>query len=164
MIVGLFNGFIFLGFLVVSFSSIVLYYQARTIYQKFSVEDEAVEKEEVGANHSKYSERYRNVFPVKNIVIPVYRKGSSFQKVVVDFHIVSSNFRVKEYFWMGQNIHLIHDRLNSQMAPMDLEFPLEEEGKMVIRDKVRREINRLVRELEIEGEIEEVYIGRLIVG
>ena len=80
----------------------------------------------------------------------------------MDFTIVASNRYIKSYFWDNRNNHLILDRLNSRIRPMEILFPLESEGKIVIRDKVREEINILIKELGIDGEIEDVYIHNII--
>ena len=155
---------ILFGVMVLVFPLRTLYHQAQKLYDKLLVYIVVEEGEQSGNRVVEVSEQHGNIFPVKDIVIPVYRKSSSFQKIVVDFHIVSSHRGIKEYFWDGYNVHLIYDRLNSRLAPMALEFPLEEEGKTVIKEKVRREINQLVQELELEGEIREVYIGRILAG
>ena len=154
-----------LGIAIVAFSSVTIYRQFQKIYQKFGVREDAVQDKDKPVSISfGYEDRGRNFFLISNIVIPVYRDASSFQKIVVDFTIVPSHQHIKRYFWDEHNIHLIYDRLNSHMAPVALDFPLEEEGKSIIKQKVRDEINQLVKDLKIEGEIKEVYIGRILAG
>ena len=159
-----YNLTILFGTMALVFPLRTLYYQVQKLYDKFLAHTMVEEGDKEGKRILEVSEYYGNIFPIKNIVIPVYRKSSSFQKVVVDFHIVSSHGGIKEYFWNDYNVHLIYDRLNSRLAPMALEFPLEEEGKTVIKEKVLRELNQLVKELKLEGEIREVYIGRILAG
>ena len=154
----------FLGILLMAFSLTTLYYQVQKIYDKITLKNIGNKKAKIVKYRPRYHKKYGNFFSIENIVIPVYKKTSSFHKVVMDFHIVSSNNTIKNYFENDHNTHLIYDRINSHLAPMALEFPLEEEGKDVIKEKVRSEINQLVKELKIEGEIEKVYIERILAG
>ena len=80
----------------------------------------------------------------------------------MDFTLVASNRYIKEYFY--ENIHLVKDRLNSSVHPIIPEFPLEQEGKQIIKDKIRLEVNKLIKDLRIKGHIDKVHIHSILAG
>ena len=155
----IYNVSIYLGMVIVAVASVRIYYESQKMWEKVVSKKHVDVKEESGSLGTESVDG--KFFPIRNVIIPVYTDTSSFRKIAIDFQIVSSGPQIKEYFWSGHNAHLLYDRLNSRLAPMDLEFPLDEEGKDVIKEKVRRELNQLAKDLGLEGEIKEVYIDQI---
>ena len=152
----------FFATVVVVFSLVTIFLQSPRIIEKISqINGYGQEKSDSGSS-SRVVKKEMSFFPITSLAIPIYTADSSFRRVVMDFRMASYHEHLKSYFEQEENIPLLYDRLNSKLAPMALEFPLKEEGKRVIKEKVRREINQLVRELELEGEIEEVYIDHVL--
>ena len=157
---------VLMGIVVVAVSLVIIFGQLGEIREKFAAMYGEMEKEEVALEEPErgWIAKKEDFFPIKEVILPVYTDAYSSKKVVIDLQIVSSNPRIKEYFWDSYNTHLIYDRLNSTLEPVTLEFPLEEEGKRIIREKIRDELNQLTKELELGGEIEKVYIDHIISG
>lgn len=110
-----------------------------------------------------YFKKGEKQFKVTNIVLPAYLQNSGpLKKLVIDFTFESSNKYIKQYLW--QNPHLVQDVLNSNIEPISIDFPLQDEGKSIVKDKIKKEINSLLKSLKIKGEIEEVYIHSMIGG
>ena len=59
---------------------------------------------------------------------------------------------------------MIRDRLNSSLQAVVPNFPLEPEGKKIIKEKIRREVNHLIEDLKIEGRVDEVFIHSILNG
>ena len=149
---------IFLGMIVVGAASVIIYHQSQKIGEKLAMGSGGGEPVRLPAAEPVHDDE---AFPITDVIIPAYAEASPFRKIVVDFFVVPSSPGIRNYFWIDHNTHLIYDRLNSTLAPMLLEFPLREEGKNVLKEKIRREINQLAKELGLDGEIEKVYIGRI---
>lgn len=152
---------------VATLASVNIYVQSNKISEKArSPASELVEEVERGTEISRrpaYYKKKEKQFLVSNIVLPAYTgKKSAVKKLVIDFTFESSNKYIKEYLW--KNNHLIQDVLNSKIEPISIEFPLELEGKIIIREKIRKEINNKLKELKIKGEIKKVYIHSMIAG
>lgn len=102
-------------------------------------------------------------FTVLNVQMPIYVGGvNDIKSLRVDLTITPSNRYIREYFF--DNEYLVQDKLNSSIRPIVPEFPLEEEGKRILKEKVRQEVNELLKELEIKGEIKEVHIKSMLAG
>ena len=147
----------FFATVIVGAALVVIYVQSHQIMEKMGQRGVPDQLKETNAQA-----KPRVFFSVTDLVIPVYMADSSFRRIVMSFRMVSTEEQIKAYFGEEENIPLLYDRLNAKLAPMALEFPLEEEGKRIIKEKIRSEINQLVRELDMEGEIEEVYIEHIL--
>lgn len=148
-------------------SSITIYKQSQKIQDNSRTPaSELVEEVDQATAISRrpaYFKKYEKQFTVTNVVLPAYLDGkSNLRKLVIDFSIESSNRYIKEYFW--DNPHLIQDRLNSRIEPVSVSFPLENEGKEIIKDKIKRELNILINDLKMKGEIDDVRIHSMIGG
>ena len=110
-----------------------------------------------------YYKKIEKQFQITNINLPAYLNANgSLKKIVIDFTFESSNKYIKQYFW--ENPYLIQDTLNSNIEPVSITFPLQKEGKIIIKDKIKREMNNLLKRLHIKGEVEQVYIHSMIGG
>lgn len=104
--------------------------------------------------YRKFPDRTLKVFNVK---IPVYVESvSSVQSVTVDFTVRTDTrfarkfleeyeYKLKDYFFMTTE-------------PMVSTFPLEDEGKWVIKEKIMDELNIFLENENVEGEVLEVDI------
>lgn len=83
------------------------------------------------------------------------------RQVWVDFTALSSNRFVILY--LKEHLVEIKDHLNVNVEPVIPRLPLEEEGRQIIKDKLRDEINAFLKKEKVEGKILEIYIDYLIV-
>lgn len=150
-------------------SSIVIYQEVQKISDKSRDPASAVvvevDNENTPSKRPEYYKQQERELRVRNISFPVYvgtRGPASVKKVVMDFTFVSSNRYIREYFF--DNIHLLRDKLNTSLEQMLPEFPLEDDGKRVIKEKIQKEMQVLLNDLKIEGSIEKVYIHSIMAG
>ena len=82
------------------------------------------------------------------------------RQVWVDFSVLSSNRNVILYL----NAHEVElkDHITSNVEPVIPQLPVEDEGRMIIKDKLKAEINLFLEKNGIEGKILEVYIDYLM--
>lgn len=122
-----------------------------------------VEEATVRSTRPVYYKLDEKRFKVMNVQVPIYVGGSNdLRKVTVDFTFISSNQYIKEYLY--HNEYLIQDRLNTMVEPILPEFFLEEEGKRVLKEKIKIELNLLLKDIEVKGTIEEVHIDSFLAG
>lgn len=109
----------------------------------------------------------KRVFEVKDVYMPVYiQSAAAMKSLYMDFAFESSNRYIKAFFEQiyGVNQRLIQNKINTSIEPVVPEFPLKEEGKRIIKEKVKKDMNDLLKELGIKGEVEEVYIKNILAG
>ncbi len=154
-----------------SLSSITIYQQTQKIKEKVDegvVREPASYKDSMDRNAWKRSE-YRNfkdrVLSVGSVSMPIYiqnRKGM--QSVKIDFTFVSSNRYISQYFKIMENEYSLRDKINKSVEPVIPSFPMEPEGKRIIKAKIKAEMNDLLKEKGIEGKIEDVFIDSILNG
>jgi hypothetical protein len=81
-------------------------------------------------------------------------------RVYLDIKLRASNKLIKLFFvennWV--NTDLLVDRFLTTLGPIIATFPLTDEGKKILKEKIKFESDQLLKELKIKGEIEEVII------
>tara|TARA_Y100000590_G_scaffold281237_2_gene316269 strand:+ start:152212 stop:153051 length:840 start_codon:yes stop_codon:yes gene_type:complete len=146
-------------------SSIAIYQQVQKISEKRAPASEMIEEAPSANTPEKrpvYYKRQERELRVRNVSFPVYAGRNPASKLVIDFTFVSSNRYIKEYFF--ENIHLLKDKLNTSVEQILPNFPLEDDGKRVIKEKIKKEMQVLLNDLKIEGSIEEVHIHSIMAG
>ena len=147
-------------------SSISIYTQSKKISEKTAAAREPASKVENATSVSKRKGYYKleeKRFTITHVTMPVYiGSRTNLKSLSIDFTFISSNRYIKTFF--DKNRHLIKDRLNSTIQPLIPEFPLEQEGKKIIKEKIQIELNQLIEELNIKGEINEVHISSILAG
>ena len=109
-----------------------------------------------------YHKKYDKHFTVYSVRIPIHGKNKRIVKqIIIDFTVETSNKYLKEY--LDRKIYMVKDRFNTTIEPIIPELPLKKEGKSVLANKLKREINNLIHELKIKGEVEKVYIHSILV-
>ena len=111
-----------------------------------------------------YYKQGERLLTIRNISIPIYSESvNSYRKLQTDVTIIPSNKYIREFFY--NNTHYIHDALNTNFRPIQASFSLEEEeGKEIIAEKIKEEINILIKRLGIKGDIKFVYIHYIFAG
>ena len=102
-------------------------------------------------------------FSLQNIDLPIYVESiNAIRMLTFDFTVEGSNRYIAAYFSSRVNENLIKDQLNNSVQPIVPTFPLKEEGKRIIKLKIKEEINVLVQRLKIKGHISKVYINNVL--
>jgi flagellar basal body-associated protein FliL len=95
-----------------------------------------------------------------NVKIPVYITGiNELRALIIDFSLVTSNRATKR--WLEKNEFQMRDHLIQTLEPVLPSFPMTEEGRSMITDKLKDELNVFLINHNVEGEINEarlVYI------
>ncbi len=109
----------------------------------------------------KYYKRSERELLVSNVIVPSYIEGkSSLRKLQIDFTIISSNRYIREYLF--DNTYLLEDMLNSKVEPIIPGFPLSDEGKLILKEKIKAELNQLLLKMKIKGSVEQIYISSIL--
>jgi len=151
--------------------SLIGYKSLNEIYKKRTGKDIFTFKKEQkkGPDTSDYITRpkyflgEKKQFSLQNIDLPIYVENvNAIRMLTFDFTVESSNRYIAAYFSSRVNENLIKDQLNNSVEPIVPSFPLEEEGKRIIKLKIKEEINELVQKLKIKGHISKVYINNVL--
>lgn len=114
-------------------------------------------EEEVLYERPGYYKKQTRHFSVTNLRLPVYvAQVNEIRSVDVDFTATLSN-RYSRMF-LEKNEFQLRDHLILQLEPSIAAFPLEEEGKIIIRKKLLSEINDFLQLNEVQGEVTELKI------
>ena len=99
---------------------------------------------------------------LEGLRFPVYTKKDlkNPRPMRIDLTITASNKYTRNY--LDENGHLARHKLLMEVLPISSEFLLHEEGKAILRKKIQEELNELIRELKIEGHIENVSIHSIL--
>lgn len=103
-------------------------------------------------NYLKYPARTMKVFNVK---VPIYVESvKSVRSVTVDFS-VRTDTRFARMF-LEEYEYKLKDHFFMTTEPMMSSFPLEEEGKLVLKEKIQDELNLFLEENKVEGHVLDV--------
>ena len=109
---------------------------------------------------------FKRILPEKHIdiyeiTLPIYIESiNSVRTLMIDVTLETSNRYLKQFLY--EKSYLIKDRLNNTIHPIIPDFPLTLEGKLIIKKQIIDEINILIKELKIEGEIKKVHFQTVI--
>ena len=156
---------LFIVILIIGYNSLNEIVKQKTGKDIFTFQKE----EKVGPDTANYIKRpkyflgEKRQFSLQNIDLPIYVESvNAIRMLTFDFTIESSNRYIASYFSSRENEDLIKDQLNNSIEPIVPSFPLKEEGKRIIKLKIKEEINELVQKLKIKGYIVKVYINNVL--
>ena len=96
------------------------------------------------------------------VKLPVLVKSKRIPSLELSFVAEASNHFILNFFKKYE--YRIKDHLYTTIAPTIPNFIFTEEGKKVIADKIRDEINFLLKQYKIRGRVKAVYIIEIIIG
>ncbi|EPZ50159.1 hypothetical protein M902_0354 [Bacteriovorax sp. BAL6_X] len=155
---------------VFSLTGISVYQNIQEISDKTSPKQErkiasADELEKAKWGRSRYRLANKRTIFLRNVDVPIYIKNRNGMKsLLIDVLLETNNRYTAQYFYKPENEILIRDRLNESLQAVVPNFPLEPEGKKIIKEKVRYEVNKLIEDLKIDGNVERVYIDSILNG
>ena len=83
------------------------------------------------------------------------------RQVWIDFTALASNRFVIMY--LKEHLVQVKDHLNVNVEPVIPRLPIEDEGRQIIKDKIKLELNEFLKKEGVEGKVLEIYIDYLIV-
>lgn len=130
--------------------------------RKIASEDELAKQK---WSHSKFRHAQNKIIFLRGLNIPIYIKNrDGMRNLLIDAMLETDNRYTAKYFYKPENEILIRDRLNESLQAVVPNFPLEPEGKKIIKEKIRFEVNKLIKDLKIKGKVERVYINSILNG
>lgn len=109
------------------------------------------------ASHGKV----RQILTVTSVNMPVYLGSpKDLSSVLLDFTVITTNRTVKNF--LNENELLIRDKLTNSIHPILPEFTLTIEGKEIIKDKIRRDLNELIHELDKSGNYQDLISDDMV--
>lgn len=147
---------------VTAIGGVKLYFTGKEIVERSQKREPASVEKKFGVRPPYYKGEQK-ITVVSEISMPVYfhLKGSQ-NRVLFDLTLKLSNRALVQF--INKHEFEIKDYINSNVEPFTPDFPLTEEGKIIIKEKVLFEINRYIKEKKAEGELLEVYINNMISG
>lgn len=107
-----------------------------------------------------YKQQFRHL-TLTNIRLPIYAPNiNELKSIDIDFTATLSNRLGK--MKMEKLEFQLRDHLISEIEPMSASFPLEDEGKEILRKKLILEVNDFLKSREIEGVVEELKITYIL--
>ena len=92
----------------------------------------------------------KRLLKIENLQIPVsLSKNKRIETVLADI-VIECPTRTSQKFLYNAT-HLIYDKLTNTIAPQIGSFPLTEEGKSILKHKIRFEISQLLKENHFEN-------------
>lgn len=97
---------------------------------------------------------------IKGLKIPAYASAiNKIKRLEVDTQILFFNRSGKQFFDDAQIIFL--DHLEMTLEPVRPSFPLSPEGKMVIKEKIKNEIDAVFKQEGIKSHVENVFFTNI---
>lgn len=104
-----------------------------------------------------YAMYERKSLKILNIKIPVIPETvSSITSITLDFNLRTSTRNAR--FYLSEYEYKLKDHFFTNVEMISSDFPLEQEGKEVLKEKIIEELNNFLEEEGIEGVIEDVNI------
>lgn len=101
-------------------------------------------------------------YAMGNFRMPIYTGETqhTLKSLQIEFVVQTSN-RYSKNFLQNRDI-VSRDFVNRKLEPFIPEFTLSEEGKQVIKSKIKEELDNLLIENKVEGKILNIYINDLM--
>lgn len=102
----------------------------------------------------------RKTAKILKIQVPIFRKNvNQIRNITVDFTVRTSTRFAKQYIEFHSE--KLADYFYTSVEPVTSSFPIQEEGKIVLKEKIEYELNNFLKDENVEGYVEEVNITYL---
>ena len=99
----------------------------------------------------------RKTATVFKVAVPIYRDNvNEIRRVTIDFSVRTSTRFAKKY--LEFHTQKLKDFFFTNVEPVQSSFPIEEEGKHVLKEKIHYEVNNFLLREGVEGVVEEVNL------
>ena len=121
----------------------------------------AIEEPPKGMRPSYYKQE-KKYYKIGNFRIPIYigETNQHMKTLQIEFTVLTSDRFSKKF--LEKNEHLSRDYVLTTLEPLIPEFTLDAEGKRVIKDKIKKELNNLLIKNNVEGRVVDLYIHDII--
>ena len=162
-IIGFVSLIILSTFTLISYNSINEIYKNKTGEDLIKFSTPEKKKEPDFIERPVYFKREKKQFTIRDINLPIYVESiNAIRMLTLDFTIEGNNRYIAAYFKTGRNEDLIKNQLVKSVEPIIPTFPLNEEGKRILKNKLTKEMNILIKSLDIKGKISKVYIDNIL--
>lgn len=121
-----------------------------------------VEVKQVLEARPKYFMQTEKLLPIKNLNLQLFLEDTRRNRQVwIDFTCLTSNRNI--ILFLKDHEVETRDHLNLHVEPVIPQLPIEEEGRQIIKEKIRLELNEFLKANGVEGKVLEVYVDYLIV-
>jgi hypothetical protein len=153
------------GVTVFGLASLNIYYEGRKIVttsentrEPASYEEGERDLEVEGLDpRPSYHKKQLKQLKLTHVKMPVYyRDINELHTLDIDFSLQANNRYTIKY--IDQYEHELRDHILMTIEPVVPEFPMEEEGRDIVKEKILYEINDFLRSNKVEGYIEEVKV------
>jgi flagellar basal body-associated protein FliL len=118
-------------------------------------------EEELKYDRPGYYKRQERHLELTNMRLPVYiAKLNEIKSVDIDFTITLTNRNSRKF--LSKHEFELRDHIILNMEPLIATFPLEDEGKEVLRQKIWKEIDIFMEENKIEGSVEDLKLTYIL--
>lgn len=140
---------------------IIYHDEEEMISEQMRLPASEAKEEEITFDRPEYYKKQERHFGISNLKLPLYEGGiESIRTVDIDFNATLSNRNSR--LFLEKNEFPLRDHLVLTIEPSLSDFPLEEEGKEIIRGKITREINAFLAKNDIEGEVVELKLTYIL--
>lgn len=154
---------VLMGFTAASFLSAISMFSSgqRLMNHTDAGRNPASVEEEIAYERPDYYKKQTRHLDITNIRLPVYFANvNEVKSVDIDFTATLSN-RLSRMQLEKLEFQL-RDHLILNIEPMISSFPLEEEGKIILREKLIIEINDFMKSQNLEGEVKDLKITYIL--
>ncbi len=146
--------------LTIILGSFGVYFSANKIYQKEYPYRKIASVQEYD-DRPEYRMYEQKTIHIRNVKLPIFVESlGEINSITIDFSVRTST-RFARYF-LEEYEYKLKDYFFTGMEPIISDFPIEHEGKDVVKEVIIQEINLFLEDNHVEGEVEEVNILYLI--
>jgi flagellar basal body-associated protein FliL len=144
----------------ISVGSLQIYVNSAKIYEsEFPDRKPAQFSEEI--QRPEYYNRQKKLVKITNLKVPlIVTSVTDLQNLLIDINIQCSNRFTR--LWIYEHDFEVKDHLFINLEPISPNFSLDEEGKWIIKEKVKDELNYFLQQKGVEGEVEEVHLLEIL--
>ena len=121
-----------------------------------------VEVKQVLEARPKYFMQNEKLISIKDLNLQLFLEDTKRNRQVwIDFTCLTTNRNI--ILFLKDHQVETRDYLNMRVEPVIPQLPIEEEGRQIIKEKIKLELNEFLKANGIEGKILEIYVDYLIV-
>jgi flagellar basal body-associated protein FliL len=110
-----------------------------------------------------YYKLEERMYHINGLILPIYIESTgSMKSLKMDITLEASNRTTVQF--LVSNHAVIRDYLNSEIEAFEPTFPLEPEGRDILKEKIKIELNNFLKQQNVEGQIKKVYLKDILGG
>lgn len=99
----------------------------------------------------------RKTATILKVAVPIFREDvNEIRRITIDFTVRTSTRFAKRYLEFHDQ--KLKDYFFTTVEPVIASFPIEDEGKRVLKEKIHFEVNNFLIREKVEGHVEEVHL------